>query len=743
MTSPNLSSEVEGVIFEVASTLDDPELRAAYLEQSYRNDHAGFVRMNGLLKSAREAVDFFIEGRENCADLAIDLLATLDGVSTHKGPSPANANESGAVIGRYRLLSRIGEGGCGLVYEARQEEPVRRRVAVKIIRVGMDSAATVERFASERQVLGSMDHPHIARLFDGGTTPDGRLYFVMELVRGTKITSYCDEHRLGLNARLALFIQVCNAIQHAHQKGIVHRDIKPSNILVVSNDNAPAPKVIDFGISIPTDTRFLGRSTRSSPEHFLGTPAYMSPEQVAMAGIDVDTRSDVYSLGVLLHELLVSQTPFDTDTLIGSGMPAMRQTIRSKIPPAPSQVLSKLPVAEISRIAALRKLAPAKLASCLKGDLDWIVLKALEKDPNNRHQTVSELATDIQCYLQNIPIAARRSSRYDYLRKFIRRNRLAVASGLIVALALIGGLGTAVVLYLREKSALHEQARLGRIADVARRAESKLRTQAQARENIGRVAILLNVGEIGKADALLRQNPLDSIEPSPEAAFVFRSLAEWTATNRHWEQALQCLRLLYQANLLDEPAKIIEGTNLLEIGPAMLELGRVDEYEKFRDDVFAKHGDVKNPVGAEHILKICLLTPADKAFMEKLKSAASICADNSRPDHAFLDWEALSLALYHHRLHQHAKVLEIARPPGGFKTQNMACEISMSYLASMACAGLGDIPRATEEKKHADTDLAAEEAKGKPGEPRPADRFWFDWSVASLLGKEAAKNLER
>src|SRR5260221_11569827 len=309
-------------------------------------------------------------------------------------------------IGRYKLLEQIGEGGCGVVYVAEQTEPVRRRVALKVIKLGMDTKQVVARFEAERQALEMMDHPNIAKVLDAGTTDVGRPYFVMELVRGIKITDYCDQANLTTKERLDLFIKVCQAIQHAHQKGIIHRDIKPSNILVTLHDGVPVPKVIDFGIAKATEGRLTDNTVYTQLHQFIGTPAYMSPEQAEMSGLDIDTRSDIYSLGVLLYELLAGSTPFDAKELMASGIDVMRKTIREKEPQRPSTRLATMGADELTTTAKRRSADTSKLLHQLKGDLDWIVMKCLEKDRQRRYDTANGLAADLNRQLNNELVTA-------------------------------------------------------------------------------------------------------------------------------------------------------------------------------------------------------------------------------------------------------------------------------------------------------------------------------------------------
>jgi eukaryotic-like serine/threonine-protein kinase len=371
----------------------------------------------------------------------------------------AVTEKPGDRIGRYKLLQKIGEGGCGVVYMAEQEEPVRRRVALKIIKLGMDTHSVVARFEAERQALALMDHPNIAKVFDAGATETGRPYFVMELVRGVKITDFCDLNSLSTEERLNLFSQVCHAIQHAHQKGVIHRDIKPSNILVtVTEPGSPGnPKVIDFGIAkATTGERLTDKTVFTAFEQFIGTPAYMSPEQAVMTTLDIDTRTDIYALGVLLYELLAGKTPFDATDLMASGLDAMRRTIREKEPACPSTRVSMMPEADVETIVRHRRSDAPKLIHQLRVDWDWIVMKALEKDRARRYETASGLAADIQRHLNDEPVVARPPSNLYRFQKLVRRNRLALVSVTAVAAALILGLCVASCALVRERAARRE-----------------------------------------------------------------------------------------------------------------------------------------------------------------------------------------------------------------------------------------------------------------------------------------------
>ncbi|HKB04741.1 MAG TPA: protein kinase [Gemmataceae bacterium] len=420
--SPSLDT-----IFSAAIELPSPADRAAYIAVACGDDAALRVRVEELVAA------YFLAGRF-LDDPALDLTATLE---------QAPAECPGTMIGPYRLMEEIGEGGMGVVFVAEQHHPVRRKVALKLIKPGMDTREVSARFEAERQALALMDHPHIAKVLDAGVTDRGRPFFVMELVRGIPVTDYCDRAHMGIRDRLHLFIQVCQAVQHAHQKGIIHRDLKPSNVLVTEHDGTPVAKVIDFGVAKAVGQSLTDKTVYTRHMQLVGSPLYMSPEQAGLSGLDVDTRADIYALGVLLYELLTGTTPFDKERFRTAGYDEVRQIIRDEEPPRPSTRLSTLGPTAVT-VSANRQSEPRKLTALVRGELDWLVMKALEKDRNRRYESAAAFAADVQRYLNDEPVLACPPSAWYRLRKFSRRNKRALVSAALLVgmlLVLFGGLG--------------------------------------------------------------------------------------------------------------------------------------------------------------------------------------------------------------------------------------------------------------------------------------------------------------
>ena len=455
-------------LFLKAVVLRSLEERRAFLDQDCGADEALRAEVERLLEASDQAGSFL---DRPAAEVGLTTVAPRPGDET---AAVVELGMAGSVIGPYKLLQQIGEGGMGTVYMAEQTRPVRRKVALKVIKPGMDSRQVIARFEAERQALALMDHVNIARVLDAGATESGRPYFVMELVHGVPITNYCDDNHLTPRQRLELFVPVCQAIQHAHQKGIIHRDIKPSNVLVTLYDGKPVPKVIDFGVAKATEQKLTERTLFTQYGTLVGTLEYMSPEQAEMSALGVDTRSDIYSLGVLLYELLTGSTPLSRKRVKEAAFAEILRLIREEEPPRPSTRLSDSGEA-LASISAQRHMEPARLTKLVRGELDWIVMKTLEKDRNRRYETASGFAADVQRYLDDEPVQACPPSAMYRLRKFVRRNKRALATlGLLGAMLLVG----AVLLFLNNLRLKEEKTR----TDAQKnRAETALGT---ARENL-------------------------------------------------------------------------------------------------------------------------------------------------------------------------------------------------------------------------------------------------------------------
>ena len=459
-------------IFNEAITRDSDESRVKYLDDVCANHPEVRARVEALLRAHSQAGGFF--GGQPAATAIQPLIE-----------SP------GTQIGPYKLLQQIGEGGFGVVYMAEQSKPVRRKVALKIIKPGMDTKEVIARFEAERQALALMDHPNIAKVLDGGATETGRPYFVMELVKGIPITQFCDDNKLDARQRLKLFISVCRAIQHAHQKGVIHRDIKPSNVLITLHDGEPVPRVIDFGVAKAISQQLTEKTMFTAFGQMIGTPQYMSPEQAEMSGLDVDTRSDIYSLGVLLYELLIGSTPLDPRRLRETAFHELQRMIREDEPPKPSTRLSTLGN-QSALIASNRGTSPDKLGNTIRGDLDWIVMRSLEKNRERRYDTANAFADDVRCFLNNETVEARPPSLAYRFRKFAQRNKAAIATSTAIAVALFIGLSTAVWQAVRATNALNK-------AVVAQHTAKAAAAQAEAEAERASEAEKLAISEAALA----------------------------------------------------------------------------------------------------------------------------------------------------------------------------------------------------------------------------------------------------
>jgi len=493
------------LVFLEALEKPTAEQRAGYLDEVCRDNPHLRAELASLLKAHNEAGDFL-----DAPIFEPDI--TLDDSPISEGP--------GTIIGRYKLLEKIGEGGMAVVYMAEQTEPIRRKVALKIIKLGMDTKSVIARFEVERQALAMMDHPNIAKVLDAGATETGRPYFVMDLVPGLSITEYCDKNRLSIKERLKLFISVCNAVQHAHQKGIIHRDVKPSNVMVTQHDGQPVPKVIDFGIAKATNQKLTEKTLFTRYAHIIGTPAYMSPEQAELSDLDVDTRTDIYSLGVLLYELLTGTTPFSEEQLREAGYLQMQKIICQAEPTKPSTKLSTLGKA-LTDVAMLHGSSPELMPKLIRGDLDWIVMKSLEKDRSRRYDTASALAVDVRRHLEHEPVMARGPGTTYRVQKFLRRHR----SQTIVMLALAIVTGTVAVIltmWNRDRHQLSEAEgiRHGVILSQAREQYAK----AQREAALETIKPILDSKHVGPEARLLQAGILIDNRRSDEAVTILSNM---------------------------------------------------------------------------------------------------------------------------------------------------------------------------------------------------------------------------
>ena len=744
-------------LFDAARQLANPAARRTFLDEACANDAELRARVEALLSAQADADKFFSEiapfARTPPPGTGPSAAGT--GSAGSGGPTETSvpAEGPGSRIDRYKLLQKIGEGGCGVVYMAEQEKPVLRRVAFKIIKLGMDTRNVIARFEAERQALAMMDHPNIARVLDAGATHTGRPYFVMELVRGVKITDYCDQNHLDTGQRLDLFVQICHAIQHAHQKGIIHRDIKPSNVLVTLHDGVPVPKVIDFGIAKAIEGKLTEQTLFTAYEQIIGTPAYMSPEQAEMSGLDIDTRTDIYSLGVLLYELLTGRTPFDAKMLVQSGLDEMRRTLREKEPQRPSTMLTTLQRTELSATAVQRHAEPPKLISLLRGDLDWIVMRCLDKDRRRRYETANGLAMDVQRYLNNEPVMARPPSRLYRFQKLVRRNKILFASSAAVAAALLIGLGTATRLFFMERAARREavaaeeqQYLLRREAERARANEAELRRQAEIREKITLADVRISQNAFGEADDLL--NGYVPTQPSLEGARVFRAVGEWHALHGRWREAATRFNVLLQINQFD--GWDIASLDYLRLGPALVELGDVKGYDRFRQEAIARFAGTSHPVAAERVIKICLLLPADPKTMSALaplaalaaNSFSSVAPDNTNAETVFqAAWGSISLALVEYRQGHYARAEEWCRRCLAYPGDNPPRAATARVILAMSCHQLGQNQEATAQLAEGRESIEAKfDDELDPGTAEHG--FWFDWVFARILLHEATALVE-
>ena len=707
---------IEAIFFGAAS-LADANDRREYLRAACGGDAQLLAAVEEMLAAQDDAERFFAKG-----------------ASGSESPAPGGGEalpdfdeRLGERIGRYKLLQKIGEGGWGAIYLAEQEEPVHRRVALKIIKLGMDTRSVIARFEAERQTLALMDHPNIARVLDAGATARGRPFFVMELVNGVKITEFCDANTLGLRQRLELFVQVCHAVQHAHLKGIIHRDLKPSNILVTMADGVPTPKVIDFGIAKAMGGKLADQTVFMAPDQLMGTPAYMSPEQAELSGLDVDTRSDIYSLGALLYELMTGATPFDGRELMSSGVDKMRHVLRETEPPRPSAKLAALPAADLQSAAEHRRTEPVKLISQLTEDLDWIVLKTLEKDRDRRYQTANGLAADVERYLANEPVLARPPSRSYRLKKLVRRNKTAFVAGTWVALALAAGLAASAVMYSR--------------AENARARETELRLHMESRDKLTQAVVLVRQGDYKGAAKLLGDLKVPPTSPTLDGISALRSVGGWLAAQSRWRESADRYSTLLQINKIDNLETVT--TDYQGYGAVLGECGDLPGYERFRQNAVARFSGLTNAVYAGRILTACLLPPVTSNTLAMLQPFGTTMEQwtSTLSTNDFTGWAPVPICLWKYRQGDYDATLRYCQRGMLLPVNGSAYIAELHAIAAMAYHQRGQEAEAQAELAEAGHVLQTSlKYRMQHGGHRIG--YWPDWVMADNLQREATSLIQ-
>jgi len=707
--------EVEQALFAATLEFADPTHREAFLEKACAGDPSLRARIQALLDAHTRAEGFF--------DFVPPPPRPESSVSTVI-TEPASDHDQ-AHIGPYRIVRRLGEGGCGVVYLAEQETPVRRAVALKVVRLGMDTERIIVRFLHERQALAMMNHPGIARIYEAGATDSGRPYFAMELVEGERITTYCETRRLTIEQRLELFIQVCLAVQHAHQKGVLHRDLKPSNVLITGQDDSAVPKVIDFGIAKTIDPYGESAGDATPATHaagqFIGTPAYMSPEQAAEGRTDVDTRADIYGLGALLYELLAGRPPFDSEVLMKQGLDVMRRTIRDVDPPSPSALLRSLPADELAALASQRQSTPAALIATLQHDLDWVVMRALEKDRSRRYATAQGLASDLRRYLDHVPVTARPPGAFYRLGKLTRRNRPAVFAGTAVFLALLGGFGVSTRLYLRERAALREKTRLLELAEQA--------------ERISQAVFLTRDNRMEEANAILANLPRPPDRPSFEGLTAYRTIGEWLARQERWTEAASRLAVVERVGELDAWTSVT--VDHQAYGVTLLMSGDVKGYETFCRSHADRFANETNGDAVGRVLKTCLLRPIDAAQRQRLEplgQRVELWFPQLPSNHA-RNWAVVPISLWRYRTGDIDGAVQLLQPAYQPKDHG-SLMATVRVLLALCARQQGDHAQADSLVATIRADIPTRLIGGSIQDAY-REGFWYDWAFVRVLLKEA------
>jgi serine/threonine protein kinase len=738
--SMNESPNRDVVVFTEALRLPSAE-RATYLERACGGDI-----------ELRRKVEALLEGHAQVGDFMEDSLQTI--LPRARGDVPAG-EKPGDHIGRYKLLQQIGEGGCGIVFMAEQEVPVRRRVALKIIKPGMDTRSVIARFEAERQALALMDHPNIAKIFDAGATESGRPYFVMEVVRGIKITDYCDQHSLTTQERLKLFVQVCQAVQHAHQKGIIHRDIKPSNILVTQTEQGdPLPVVIDFGIAkATTNQRLTDKTLFTAFEMLIGTPAYMSPEQAALTSVDVDTRTDIYSLGALLYELLTGSTPFDTGELLKSGLDEIRRVIREQEPVFPSMHLSKLTEADLTTVAQSRHSQPPALIRTINGDLDWIVMKTLEKDRARRYPTAHSLSLDVQRFLANEAISARPPSKVYRFFKLAARNKLLFSGVALTFLLLAISLVTTIRWLMIERHTrqqMQKQVEMSQLdalgwqhyyegnfpaAEQALLKVLALRRQfpdvehtSQFIRHLLMVHMFESTGEFDKIKPFLAEYVPPSLLSSREYRIPLDVAINALARHGLWTDADALAEVRRGADPADHNPYHMRA-------PLLVAKNDIEGYRRLCGEIISRFRDATDPLLADKMAKDCLILSNSGVDLKSVIALADVAISRGSNSPA-LPYFRMTKALAEYRLGHYQEGADWARlaatGPILYAQVEAAAVIAMSQFKLNQL----DASRVT----LSECNMVIREQLPKPGEDLQDD--WPDWIIARALRDEAERLIE-
>ena len=729
--------QLEDAVYYAALQVADVARRTVFLDQACIDNPELRAAVDALLASREEAESLIDSAFSAFSALVLNSEEIGDFIL--KEANHAGANPDGMIgrkVGYYTIAEHLGGGGCGDVYLAEQQSPVARQVALKVIKLGMDTRSVIARFDAERQALAMMEHPNIAKVLDVGATDTGRPYFVLELVRGIRITEYCDANRCDIGQRLELFMQVCKAIQHAHQKGVSHRDIKPSNVLVAVHAVVAVPKVIDFGIAKAINDPLTGESLHTHFDQLLGTPAYMSPEQAERGGLDVDTRSDVYSLGVLLYELLAGATPFDPQELTASGPDGMRRILLEREPTLPSAMLRSQPSETLSKTAEERQIDPGRLISRVRGDLDWIVMRALEKERTRRYDTANGLAMDVLRHLSDEAILARPPGRLYLLGKLIRRNTVAFSAGAAVLLALVAGLGASLWQYRKARVAERHQAELRGVAENALANEADLRQKAESREKLTQAVVLLRKGDLEGASGILDEIKDPPQRPSLDGVTALRAVSEWLAHQGRWQEASRRYRWLVEIDMLDPWGPVT--LDCQAGGAVFAECGDILAYSRFCEVAIGIQSDPANGDANGRVLKTCLLFPPDEKLITRLQPIAAATENwyaTLSPNLAS-SWAAIPSGLWRYRTGDYAGAITCAGPAADKTRPDSALYPIARLIQAMASFRSGDETQAREQLNFARGKLPADfKIPQAPGDG--ALGYWYDWLFAGVLMKEA------